>query len=83
MLSPVWVEITYPFQNFNGAAVEVWEWISNCIPPLIMDEITHPCWDNSQTMQKGYRSYMGWNCIETLTGTREKVQIDKKQTDTT
>ena len=43
-----------------------------------MDEITHPWWDNSQTMQKGYRSYMGWNCIETLTGTRDKVQIDKK-----
>ena len=21
--------ITYPFSNFNGAAVEVWEWISN------------------------------------------------------
>ena len=25
-------EITYPFPNFNGAAVEVWEWISNFIP---------------------------------------------------
>ena len=25
----VFDEITYPFLNFNGAAVEVWEWISN------------------------------------------------------
>ena len=28
----VWDEITYPFPNFNGAAVEVWEWISNFTP---------------------------------------------------
>ena len=25
----MWDEITYPFPNVNGAAVEVWEWISN------------------------------------------------------
>ena len=25
-------EITYPFPNFNGAAIEVWKWISNFIP---------------------------------------------------
>ena len=23
----MWDEITYPFQNFSGATVEVWEWI--------------------------------------------------------
>ena len=28
----MWNEITYPFPNFNGAAVEVWECISNFIP---------------------------------------------------
>ena len=27
MPSEVWDEITYPFPNFNGATVEVWEWI--------------------------------------------------------
>ena len=27
--SKVWDEITYPFPNFNGATVEVWEWLSN------------------------------------------------------
>ena len=32
--SIVWYEITYPFPNFNGAAVEVWEYISNLIPHL-------------------------------------------------
>ena len=28
----VWDGITYPFLNFNGADVECWELISNCIP---------------------------------------------------
>ena len=32
MLNKVWDEITYAFPNFNGAAVEVWEWINNLIP---------------------------------------------------
>ena len=27
----LWDEITYPFSNFNGATVEVWEWLSNFI----------------------------------------------------
>ena len=35
-------EITHPFPNFNGAAVEVWEWLSNFIPHFIMDVITYP-----------------------------------------
>ena len=30
----VWDEITFPFPNFNGCAVEVWEWISNITRPL-------------------------------------------------
>ena len=37
--------ITYPSPNFNGAAVEVWELISNFIPHFMMDVITYPCWD--------------------------------------
>ena len=32
----VWDEITYSFPNFNGATVEVWEWISNFIPLMGM-----------------------------------------------
>ena len=28
----MWDEMTYPFPNFNGAAVEVWNWISSFIP---------------------------------------------------
>ena len=46
----MWDEITYPFPNFNGATVEVWEWTSNFIPHLIMDFITYPCWDLRQSM---------------------------------
>ena len=40
----VWDEITYPNSDFNGCAVEVWEWIRNFIPHYIMDVIAHPCW---------------------------------------
>ena len=35
----VWGGITYLFANFNGAAVEVWEWKSNFIHNLI----SYPC----------------------------------------
>ena len=28
----VWDETTYPFPNFNGTTVEIWEWIDNSIP---------------------------------------------------
>ena len=31
MPSEVFDEITYPFPNFNGATVEIWEWTSNLI----------------------------------------------------
>ena len=39
----VWDEITYPFPNFNGYTVEVWEWISNFIPHFTGHMITYPC----------------------------------------
>ena len=41
----VWGEITYPFPDFNGCTVEVWEWISNFIPHFTEHVITYPCWD--------------------------------------
>ena len=46
----MWDEINYPFLNFNGATVEVWEWISNFIPHITGHVITYPCWDLSYTM---------------------------------
>ena len=43
----VWDEINYRFPNinpnFNGAAVEVWEWIITFIPHFIMVIMTYPC----------------------------------------
>ena len=30
----VWIEITYPFLNFNGATVEYLEWMINFIPHI-------------------------------------------------
>ena len=41
----MWDEITYPFLNFNGATVEVYEWISNFIPHLTGCVIIDPWWD--------------------------------------
>ena len=41
----MWGEIAYPFPNFNGCTVEVWEWKSNFIPNFIRFVITYPCWD--------------------------------------
>ena len=41
----VYDEIIYYFANFNGATVEVWEWISNSTLHLIMDVITFQCGD--------------------------------------
>ena len=40
MLGKVWDEMIYPFPNFNGCAVEVWEWINDFITHFIMDVIT-------------------------------------------
>ena len=40
----LWDEITYPFQNFNGYTVEVWEWISNSVPHFTGHVITFPWW---------------------------------------
>ena len=44
MPSEVWGESKYPFKNFNGATVEVWEWITNFIPHILMDVISYPWW---------------------------------------
>ena len=38
-------EIIYPFLNFSGCTVEVYEWINKFIPQYIMDVITYACWD--------------------------------------
>ena len=36
-------EITYPFANFNGCTVEVWEWTSNFTIHIRRHVITSPC----------------------------------------
>ena len=42
MLSNVWDKKTYPFPNFNGAAVEVSERVSNFILLFIRYVIIYP-----------------------------------------
>ena len=44
MPSEIWDEITYTFPNFNVVTIELWEWISNFIPYLMIDAITYPYW---------------------------------------
>ena len=44
MPSKMWDEIIYPFPNFNGYTIEVWERISHFIAHIIMHVITYPCW---------------------------------------
>ena len=48
--SKVWVEITYLLPNFNGATIDVWEWITIFIPHFIMFVIAYPRWHLSQSM---------------------------------
>ena len=45
MPNKVWDEITYPFPNFNGYTVELWELIINFIRYLIIEPITYSVWD--------------------------------------
>ena len=45
----VWDDIVHPIPNYIGANVEIWKWLSNFIPHLIMDVITYPCWDKNQS----------------------------------
>ena len=50
MPSKMWDNVTYPFPNFNGCTVEVWEWISKFIAHFLMDVITYPCWGKNKCM---------------------------------
>ena len=36
----VWDEFTYPFTNFTGATIEIWEWIGNFLMHLACDYLS-------------------------------------------
>ena len=38
-------EITYPFSNFNGVAVEAWEWWRNFTQHFTGHAISYSCWN--------------------------------------
>ena len=42
----MWDEITYPFPNFNGATVEVLEWINDFIPYSTKSVIIYPSYEH-------------------------------------
>ena len=48
MPNKVWDEITYPFPNFN-VYIDGMNFMNNFTPYFVMDVITYPCWDWSQT----------------------------------
>ena len=57
----MWDKIIYPSQNFNGATVEVWEWISNFITHFAGHVITYPYWDwNEFMLVKGAPDNQAW-----------------------
>ena len=41
----MWDEVTYLFSNFNGATVEVWEWMSNFTAYFTGQVMTNSYWD--------------------------------------
>ena len=59
----MWDEIIFPFPNFNGCTVEVWEWISNFISYFTGHVIIYPCkkgpWGHN-TEQAGKER---WRCL--------------------
>ena len=58
-------KINYPFPNFNGGTVEVWELINNFISHFTGHVITYPCWDWSWSMlvKRAPCRYEYHNCI--------------------
>ena len=64
MASKIRDEIIYPFTNFNGAAVEVWEWRRNFIPYFIMDagiKILEILWDIWNMTSQEFRTLMAFH----------------------
>ena len=49
----LWNKITCPFPNLNGAAVEVWDWISNFIQHLTLRVIDYSCWNKIYVSKRG------------------------------
>ena len=41
----MWDDVNYPFPNYDGDTVEVWEGISNFVLHFIVHVITFPSWD--------------------------------------
>ena len=62
----MWDEISYPFPNFNGSTVDVWEWITDFIPHFIMDVLTYGCqrqFNSTRYWIYDYLSMLALNCI--------------------
>ena len=56
--------ITRCFCSMRNFTVQVWERIISFIPHFIIDVITYPCWDLSQTIRVKVASGVRLDCVE-------------------
>ena len=68
----MWYEITYPFWNFNGWTVKVWEWISNFTPHFTRHMIIYPGDDH---YKQGARSFRRHCCLLFLWNNNTNIQF--------
>ena len=61
----VWDEITYPFPDFNGETVEVWEWINIFIPHFTCDYLSILGFKLKHVCKRGRRSQLVNNVPDT------------------
>ena len=56
----VWDDITYPFLNFNGCTVAVYECISNFIPHFVIHVIIHAEIKLNHASKRGHCKHKGY-----------------------
>ena len=59
----VWDEITYSFPNFNGATIEVCQWISYSIPHFTRHVITHRSLQWRHNVQDSVSNHQPHDCL--------------------
>ena len=65
MSGKLWDKNTYPFPNFNGCTVEVWELMNNFIPRFIMNVINDKSivLNKSPAVENGLLPVHGWDFV--------------------
>ena len=61
MPSTLWDQITYPFPNFNGCTVEVWEWTSHVDHLILYNECNYLSMLSSRLIRVSERVPLQWH----------------------